>query len=42
MKTLKQNYFSIVIENNDINYTNNKLKFITCSFKVISFWELNE
>ena len=42
MKTLKQNYFSIVIENNEINNTNNKLKFITCSFKVISFWELNE
>ena len=42
MKSVKHNYFSIIIENNDLNYSNTKLKFITCSFNLISFWELNE
>ena len=37
MKTIKYNYFYSIIEDNE-----NKLKFITCSFDTISFWELNE
>ena len=37
MRTVKYNYFSSIIEN-DIN----KLKFITCSFYAITFWELND
>ena len=42
MKTVKYNYFSIIIENNNLKYSNSKLKFITSSFNSISFWELNE
>ena len=42
MKTVKYNYFSIVEENKNLINGNNKLKFITCSFDIITFWELND
>ena len=42
MKTVKYNYISIAIENENIKEGNNKLKFISFSFNVITFWELNE
>ena len=42
MKTVKYNYFSIVAENKNLINGNNKLKFITCSFDIITFWELND
>ena len=42
MKTVKYNYFTLVMEDAVLDYGNNRLKFITCSFDVISFWELNE
>ena len=41
VKTVKFNYFTSIIENSDLNYGNNKIKFITCSTEIISFWELN-
>ena len=39
MKTINSSPFIGVIENS-FN-TNNKMKFITCTFDIISFWELN-
>ena len=39
MKTVNSSPFIGVIEN--IFNTNNKIKFITCTFDIISFWELN-
>ena len=40
MKTINYSPFTSVIENHFNIY--NKIKFITCSFDIISFWELND